>query len=121
MNRITIFIVDDEPLIVDGLCVTIESLGMPLRIAGTAYDGESALEQIRKCKPNLILSDIRMKHMDGLELARKLKTLLPFSKTILLSGYNEFSYAQSALRSSVFDYLLKPIGSEALRECLGKR
>lgn len=120
MKTASIFIVDDEPLIVDGLCVTIASLGLPIEIAGTAYDGDTALPAIRACRPDLILSDIRMKHMDGLALAERLKTLLPFSKTILLSGYHEFSYAQSALRSSVFDYLLKPVSDEALSACLKK-
>lgn len=104
-----VFVVDDEPLIVEGLRVSIERNMPDFYLAGSACSGETALEQILRIKPDIIISDIRMRGMDGLELARNLRQLLPFSKVIFLSGYDDFSYAQTAIRSQVFDYLLKPI------------
>lgn len=115
-----IFIVDDERLIVDGLICLINSFDLELEIVGVAYDGLEALEKIKSTKPDIVISDIKMNQMDGLELVERLKTLLPFSKNILLTGYSEFSYAQSAVRSGVFDYLLKPVSEDTLYQCIAK-
>lgn len=113
-----IFIVDDERLIVEGLICVINSFNLDLEIVGVSYDGLDALEKIKITKPDIVLSDIRMNKMDGLELVERLKTLLPFTKNILLTGYSDFRYAQSAIRSSVFDYLLKPVSEDTLYKCI---
>ena len=93
----SIFIVDDEPLIVEGLLATIGSLGLPVNVVGYAYSGELALEEIKQKRPQILLCDIRMRKMSGLELCRQVYMLFPQIKTIFLSGYSDFSYVQTAL------------------------
>lgn len=118
MNKHGVFLVDDEALIVEGLRTSIER-GMPdFYCAGTALSGEDALDQILKTKPDVVISDIRMRDMDGLVLARILRQLLPFTKVILLSGFDDFQYAQAAIRTQVFDYLLKPVTDTLLYQVL---
>lgn len=116
----TVFLVDDEPLIVDGLAETIRSLGLPLQIVGYAYSGETALDAIKEKHPQIILSDIRMRRMSGLDLYKQVCTIFPQSKTIFLSGYSDFEYVQTALQYQALDYLLKPIQTEDLRRSLQK-
>jgi two-component system response regulator YesN len=115
MKTHRVFIVDDEVLIVKGLRASIERCMPGFVVAGWAYSGDMALKQILQIKPEIVISDIRMKGMDGLELVRNLRQLLPLTKVILLSGYDDFQYAQTAIRSQVFDYLLKPV-TDALLE-----
>ena len=77
MMQHSVFIVDDEPLIVEGLRATIERDIQGFCIAGSANSGEAALDSILRIKPEIVISDIRMRGMDGLELARNLRQLLP--------------------------------------------
>ncbi len=101
-------IVDDKEDIVRG----IEKLGgwgnMGIEVAGTANNGKDALEIIRRTDPHILITDIRMPVMDGLELTEKALQLKPQLKIILLSGYDDFAYAQKAIRLGAQEYLLKP-------------
>ena len=114
----SIFIVDDEPLIVEGLLATIGSLGLPVNVVGYAYSGELALEEIKQKRPQILLCDIRMRKMSGLELCRQVYMLFPQIKTIFLSGYSDFSYVQTALKYQAADYLLKPVQAAELSTSL---
>ena len=116
--KISIFIVDDEPLIVEGLLATIGSLGLPVNVVGYAYSGELALEEIKQKRPQILLCDIRMRKMSGLELCRQVYMLFPQIKTIFLSGYSDFSYIQTALKYQAADYLLKPVQAGELSASL---
>lgn len=118
MTQHSVFLIDDEQLIVEGLRASIEKGMTGFYCIGTALSGEAALEQVLRLKPEIVISDIRMGEMSGLELARNLRQLLPFTKVILLSGYDDFPYAQSAIRNQVFDYLLKPITDHLLLQVL---
>lgn len=105
-----IFIVDDEPIIRRGLSETIPWGEHGIEVAGIAQDGEEAVEKLRNEEPvDLVITDIRMPHMDGLELAGYLIEHYPSIRIIVLSGYEEFSYAQQAMQLGVKDYLLKPV------------
>ncbi|OPH48264.1 DNA-binding response regulator [Paenibacillus ferrarius] len=102
-----ILIVDDEVIIRTGLCTVIDWKELGLELLPAASSAEEALERISVEKPHIVLTDIRMSGMDGIELARQVKLLLPDTEIVILTGYDDFSYAQQALREGVTDYLLK--------------
>ncbi|WP_283674742.1 response regulator transcription factor [Butyricicoccus sp. Marseille-Q5471] len=104
-----VVVVDDEQIIREGLCKAIpwESLGLTL--VGQAANGAEAWEVIRQCRPEIVVTDIRMPYMDGIELIRKMRSNQMDSCVIILSGYSEFEYAQTAVKLGVSDYVMKPI------------
>ncbi|MEK8126664.1 response regulator [Paenibacillus filicis] len=109
-----ILIVDDEPLIRKGLTKLIESNDLGWSVVGEASNGQEALEQLEELNPNLVLSDIRMPVMDGLELTRHLSERSRETAVIILTGYRDFQYAQAALRYGVEEFLLKPCPEEEI-------
>lgn len=113
-------VVEDEYLIRENIIKKINSLGLPLMLIGEASNGKDGLDLVESLQPHLLITDIKMPQMDGIEFARHLHTLHPSIKTIILSGYNDFTFAQQALRYGVKDFLLKPISLENLSECLQK-
>ncbi len=115
-----IFLVEDEVVIRRGIVNSIPWEREGLSLVGEASDGEVAYPLIKKEKPDILITDIRMPFMDGLELSRLVKKELPQIKIIILSGFNEFEYAKTALRLGVTDYLLKPINSAQLLEAIRK-
>ena len=115
-----IFLVEDEVVIRKGIVNSIPWEREGLNLVGEASDGEVAYPLIMKEKPDILLTDIRMPFMDGLELCRLVKKDLPQIKIIILSGFNEFDYAKTAIQLGVTDYLLKPINSTQLLEAIHK-
>ncbi len=105
----TVYLADDEQLIREGLVEIIpwESLG--LQLVGTAEDGRQALKGIRETKPDIVLTDIRMPYLDGLELIGKIREAHPDCRVVIITGHGEFTYAQSAIQLGVSDFILKPI------------
>lgn len=106
-----VLLADDEKWALLGLTRLVHWEDYQCEIVGTANDGISALEQCRSLKPDVLITDIRMPGMDGLELARVLAMELPEITVILVTGYSDIAYAQTALRIGVFDYLTKQITS----------
>ncbi len=102
-----IMIVDDEVIIRNGLCTVIDWKELGLDLIPPAASAEEALERIPDEKPNILLTDIRMTGMDGIELMKEVKRMLPDTEVIILSGFDDFAYVQQALRGGVTDYLLK--------------
>ncbi len=111
-------IVDDEEYVREGLKDTIDWLALDINIVGEAGNGKSALEIIKLEKPEIVLTDISMPYLDGLELIQKTLELVPHTKVILISGYEDFKYAQEAIRNKAFDYILKPIIIENIIEVI---
>lgn len=109
-----ILICDDEPTIRNGLRNLIESSGMKLNVAGTASNGFEASRLIKEIKPEVVLIDINMPGLTGLDVMRDVSVHAPFTKFIIISGYDEFQYAQQAIQLKAFDYLLKPIDKKNL-------
>ncbi|QUW21558.1 response regulator [Sporosarcina sp. Marseille-Q4063] len=89
-------------------------------LAGEAADGESALELIEREQPHVVVSDISMPFMNGLDMARVIKETSPHTKVIFLTGYEDFKYAQEAVQLKAFDYLLKPVKIDDLIEKVKK-
>ncbi len=111
--RFHVIVVDDEELAVEGLKVfPWESYGFEL--AASFTDSRTALDWCKSNPVDVVVADVRMPGMTGLELAAVLKESLPDVLVILFSGHNEFAYAQEALRQQVFRYVLKPVDDEEL-------
>lgn len=115
-----VFLVEDEVVMRNGIKKNIPWEQEGFEFVGEASDGELAYPLIKKEKPDILITDIRMPFMDGLELSRLVKKELPQIKIIILSGYNEFDYAKTAINIGVTDYLLKPISSAKLLEAVKK-
>ena len=109
-----VIIVDDEPVIRRGLRETIEWDALGLEVAGEAADGKEALKLIREIRPEILITDIRMPEMDGIELIREIKKLDLNIKITILSGYSDYDYLKAAIRLGVDNYLLKPIDNDEL-------
>lgn len=104
-----IILVDDDPMALEGISRMLHWERFGGQLMGCAVDGEEAIQLLEKHHPDVVISDIRMPGMDGLELARYVCEHLPNTHMILISGHGEFEYAQQALQYQVTDYILKPI------------
>ncbi|WP_124068257.1 response regulator [Clostridium sp. E02] len=116
-----VLLVDDEPFVVQGLSVLIDWEKIGCRIAGTAANGKEALEFLEKQEADIIIADIKMPVMDGLELlktVRKDKSSNPYFA--ILSGYRDFQFAQQAMRYGCTDYILKPVQKKELSALVNK-
>src|SRR5690625_3723171 len=113
---IKMLIVDDEPIICQGLTTTIPWCDIGVEVVGSACNGKEALSFMYKESIDLVLTDVYMPEMDGLELSKHVSKDFPKSKIIVMSGYDEFEYARQALRLGVEDYLLKPVDVNDLIE-----
>lgn len=102
-------VIEDEILIREGLCRLMEKMFPEITISGTAANGQEGLLCIEKSKPDLIITDIKMPVMDGLEMIGKMQEAGIFPKIIVLTAYSEFSYAQQAVKLGVNDYIIKPV------------
>ncbi len=115
-----VFLVEDEIVTRQGIRDNVDWQGSGFEFCGDASDGELALPAIQATRPDLIITDIKMPFMDGLELCAIARERWPSIKTIILSGHDEFEYAQQAIRLGVTEYLLKPVSSQDLQRALGK-
>lgn len=113
-----IFLVEDESIVREGLKKIIPWEQYGYQFMGEAADGEMALPMIRKIRPDVLITDIKMPFMDGLSLSQIVTQEIPDIKIIIISGYDEFEYAQRAIQVGVEQYLLKPITRGALRKAL---
>ena len=104
----SVMIVDDEKYVRMGIKEETDWALIGCEVVAEAANGEEALEKAEATRPDLVISDIRMPKMDGIELAEKLIEKYPSIKVIFLTAYNEFEYARQAVRIGVSDYLLKP-------------
>lgn len=111
-------IIDDEPIIVEGLSRVVKWEKYHCELAGTAEDGRSGIEMIRKVRPDAIITDISMPGMDGLTMIAALKSEFPDMEICILTGYREFDYAQKAITLGVTRFLLKPSNMGQIEEAL---
>ncbi len=111
-------IIDDEPLIVEGLSRTMSWEKWNCQVAGFAYDGREGMELIRRERPDIVVTDINMPEMDGLRMIAGLKSEFPEMQIIILTGYREFEYARRAIELGVSRFLLKPSKMNELEEAI---
>ncbi len=117
-KMISVFLVEDEFIVREGMKKNVDWVGSNIKFLGEAADGELAYPLIQKLKPDIVITDIKMPFMDGLDLSRLIRKELPKTKIVILSGYGDFDYAKQAINIGVTDYLLKPISSEKLLEAV---
>lgn len=113
-----VLLAEDEPAALRYLRALIETHCPGFSIAAAAADGEEALELARRLEPELVLTDVKMPRLDGIELVRQLKTALPQTPVVIVSGYDDFEYVRRALDTGVVDYVLKPVTAHKLSEVL---
>ncbi len=113
-------IVDDKTDIIQGIKTIGKWREYGIEVVGWAYNGQDALKLIEELRPEIVITDIRMPVMDGLKFTEQVKKEYPEIKVIILSGYDEFSYAQQALKFGAEEYLLKPVAIEQLHEVVSR-
>ncbi|AFM43374.1 response regulator containing CheY-like receiver domain and AraC-type DNA-binding domain [Desulfosporosinus acidiphilus SJ4] len=109
-----ILLVDDEELERKILWFTLQNSGLPITLLAEAASGREALEKVRETRPDLIIMDIKMPGIDGIEATRQIKDLNPATEVLILTAYGKFSYSQQAIKAQATDYLLKPIQPQQL-------
>lgn len=113
-----LLLIEDEPILRQGILRTIERMGLPIDEIGEASNGLEGLQRLAELQPDIVVTDIRMPEMNGLDFIREAKELDDKLQFILVSGYEEFEFAKRGIQYGVADYLLKPIEPEELRACL---
>ena len=117
---IKVFLAEDEVIIRKSIKNNVEWKKHGYELVGEAGDGEMALPLIKELKPDILITDIKMPFMDGVELGKILKTEMPDLSVIFLTGYDDFSYAKEAISIGVAEYLMKPVTGEQLIAALDK-
>ncbi|WP_026890834.1 response regulator [Lacrimispora aerotolerans] len=118
MDLYSIILVDDEEEVRKSIIKKIEWQAAGFHVVGDAENGEDAMEKIEMLEPDVVLTDIRMPYMDGLQLAEKVRQRYPSMKVVIFSGYDDFEYAQRAIKLNVSEYILKPVNVEELTSIL---
>ncbi|MCQ2523082.1 MAG: response regulator [Lachnospiraceae bacterium] len=118
MERLKLVLVDDEPILLKGLINTYDWDSMGFEVVGTAQNGEQAIDVIKEVKPHVVLTDIRMKQISGLDVIESISKEGLDCLFIVLSAYRDFEYAQAACDLGAFAYLLKPIEDDKLQETM---
>lgn len=117
---IRVVLADDEPIILKGLRKLIDWDGLGMEIVGQAYDGLALMEAIEMHKPDLVISDISMPHLTGIDIIKEIYSRALPVKVIFISAYQEFSYAKDAVAYGAVDYLVKPLIKSELENVLSK-
>lgn len=113
-----VVVVEDEALVRRGIVLTVDWAGVDCAVVGEAADGMEGLEVIRESQPDLVVTDIKMPRLDGLEMVRQLREEGNRAHVIILTAYSDFSYAQAALKLGAVDFLLKPFQDGELEEAV---
>ena len=115
-----LLIADDEPLIRRGIKKLVNLSEIGIEEVYEADNGEETLQLFEQYHPEIVLLDINMPRVDGLTVAKEIKSLSPETKIAMLTGYNYFDYAQKAIRIGVEDYILKPVSKKEITEIIAK-
>lgn len=115
-----ILLVEDDFIVRKGIVCSLDWDAYGLEICGEAANGRQALERMEEVRPDILITDIRMPIMDGLELAKRVREKYRQIKIVILSGYDDFEYARQAIRIGVQEYLLKPVDADKLLEIISR-
>ncbi len=110
----TVIVADDEDELREAMCTMIPWQELGFRLVGSASNGLDALQLVEKHEPDLLLTDIRMPFISGIELARQVREMRPMTNIAFLSGYDDFEYAQQAIQYNIISYMLKPLTVKGL-------
>lgn len=120
MNLYRIILVDDEEEVRKGIIRKIDWEALGFQVVGDAENGQDALEKIEQLEPDVVMTDIRMPYMDGLTLTSWIRQKYPSVKVLIFSGFDDFEYAQKAIKLNVTEYILKPVNEEELTRILNR-
>lgn len=120
MDQYTILLADDEEEVTQAMMKKIDWEGLGFSVIGSAANGVKALEMVEEFQPDVVMTDIRMPYMDGMELANRIKAEYPATKILFFTGFDEFEYAKEAVHLEVEEYILKPINSAELANVFSK-
>ncbi|MCR5671548.1 MAG: response regulator [Butyrivibrio sp.] len=120
MNKYSVMLVDDEEDVAQAIVKKLDWESMGYEVPSYAHNGLEALDLAEQKRPDVVMSDIKMPYMDGMELARNLKRLYPNIRIIFFSGFDEFEYAKEAIRLEAEEYILKPIDAGELKEVFAR-
>lgn len=118
MDKYKVLLVDDEEEAIEAIRLKLEWETLGFEVIGSANNGVKALELVERLQPDVVITDIKMPYMDGLELARALNEDYQNIHIIIFTGFDEFEYAKEAVHLEIEEYMLKPINSQELSECL---
>jgi len=113
-DNYTVLLVDDEDEVIQVIMKKIDWKGLGFTVIGYANNGVKALEMVEEFQPDVVMTDIKMPYMDGMELAGRIKAEFPTTKLLLFTGFDEFEYAKEAVHLEVEEYVLKPVNSVEL-------
>jgi len=116
MKYYKVLLVDDEEDVRQSIVKKLDWAGLGFEVVGEAGNGEEAMEMAEQLEPDVVMTDIKMPFMDGLELCRRVKQLLPGVRVAVFSGFDKFEYAKEAITQQVEEYILKPIDAGELAE-----
>lgn len=116
----TVVVADDEEELRHAIVTRVDWRSAGFEVVGEAENGIEALELVERLEPDLVITDIKMPHLSGLDLAERIRAVRPATQIVILSGYDSFTYAQRAIKYNIISYLLKPISAEELSEELIK-
>lgn len=114
MDRYTVLLADDEEEVIHVIMKKINWEEMGFSVIGYANNGVKALEMVEELQPDVVMTDIKMPYMDGMELSNRIKASYPGTKIFLFTGFDEFEYAKEAVHLEVEEYVLKPVNSVEL-------
>ena len=120
MGLYRIMLVDDEEEVRKAMIRKMDWEKLGFTVVGDAENGEDALEKLEHLEPDVVMTDIRMPYMDGLTLTAKIREKYPSIKILIFSGYDDFEYAQKAIKLNVTEYILKPVNGEELAKILNR-
>lgn len=120
MNLYRIMLVDDEEEVRKAIIRQMDWEQLGFTVVGDAENGEDALEKMEQSEPDVVITDIRMPYMDGLTLTARIREKYPSVKILIFSGYDDFEYAQRAIKLNVTEYILKPVNGQELAQILGR-
>ena len=115
---IKVILIDDEEIITKGLVDFVDWNELNMKVVGVANDGRKGLALIESMKPEVVITDIKMPHLDGLDFMAAAKKIIPGGIFVIVSGHDNFHYAQKAIRLGAFDYVLKPIDLDLFQNLL---
>ncbi|MDI4650068.1 response regulator transcription factor [Cohnella hashimotonis] len=118
--KMTVVVIDDKPLILQSIVRTVDWERLGCTVVGQAMDGVEGKRVIDECRPDLLITDIKIPGVSGLELAAHMHTELPYSKTILITGYQDFEFAKRAVSLGVKEIVVKPIRNDELERVIGQ-
>lgn len=118
ISNYTVVVAEDEELLLENLIRKIENTGLGFKVTGKAQTGTQAYELVKELEPDLVITDIKMPLMNGIQLLEKVHARLPLTRFIITSGFSNFEYAKRAIQLQVSEYLLKPIDPEELYAAL---